>query len=150
MNLQSIAVGPISVVNPQMPLSVQISTGNTINPDGTVTPTYLPAISGVSGQVQNLTYKDLQQLEGLNLQGLRRAIYINGLTQANVRVTQQGGDLVTTPDGNVWLVAQVLELWPDWCKVAVTLQNDPAVAVTTPQSGVAPPVVISGTFGLPT
>jgi hypothetical protein len=130
MNLQAIAVGPISVVNPQLPLAIQISTGNTINPDGTVTPTYLPPIRGVSGQVQNLTYKDLVQLEGLNLQGLRRAIYINGLTQANVRVTQQGGDLVTTPDGNVWLVAQVLELWPDWCKVAVTLQNDPAAPFT--------------------
>jgi hypothetical protein len=126
MNLQAIAVGPISVVNPQVPLSIQISTGNIVNPDGTVTPTYLPPVLNVSGQVQNLTYKDLYQLEGLNLQGLKRAIYINGLSQANVRLTQQGGDLITTPDGNIWLVAQVLELWQDWSKVAVVLQIDSA------------------------
>jgi hypothetical protein len=74
-------------------------------------------------QVQALTGRDLQQIDGLNLQGTRRAIYIEGDIEGIVRPTQQGGDLITTPDGSIWLVAMVLETWPNWCKVAVTLQN---------------------------
>ena len=27
------------------------------------------------------------------------------------------------PEGNTWLCVHVLEQWPDWCKIAITLQN---------------------------
>jgi hypothetical protein len=41
----------------------------------------------------------------------------------------KGGDLLTDGNGDVWLVAMVLEQWQHsngWCSVAVTLQNDEA------------------------
>lgn len=81
----------------------------------------------VPAQVQPLTWKDLQQLDGLNLAGERRKIYLYGATDSVVRVQRKGGDLITIADGGVhagvWLVAQSLEQFPDWCSVAATLQN---------------------------
>ena len=79
----------------------------------------------VLAQVQPLTTGDLRQVEALNLQGTHRTIYINGAAAGLVRVTKQGGDLVTLPDGSVWLVTIVPEQWPDWCHAVITLQNDP-------------------------
>jgi len=75
------------------------------------------------GQVQSLTYTDLTQIDGLNIQGVRRAIYINGEVDGLVRSENKGGDIITTPNGEVWLVVLVLEYWPDWTKCVVTLQN---------------------------
>jgi len=44
------------------------------------------------------------------------------------RVTRGGGDLITIATGGVndgvWLVAQVLEQFPDWVAAACTLQNE--------------------------
>ncbi len=78
-------------------------------------------------QVQPITWRDLQQLDGLNLGGSRRKIYINGTTDGIVRSLRKGGDLVTIAGGvndGVWLVAQVLEQFPDWVSAAITLQNE--------------------------
>lgn len=125
INLQNVAVGVISVVNPQRKLSIALSNGNTVNPDGTVTPSYLPIVTGIYGQVQPLQYTDIQLIAGLNLQGTRRKLYINGALTGLQRNTLQGGDLITTlDDGNVYLVAVVAEQWPDWCSVICTLQTD--------------------------
>lgn len=122
MNLHGIVSGAIAAVNPLIELSIQVSAGYTTNADGSRTPVYETAAT-VPGQVQALQYRDLQQLDGLNIEGTRRAIYINGHVNGLVRAENKGGDLITTPDGSVWLVALVLEDWPDWCKVAVTLQD---------------------------
>lgn len=189
MNLHQQAAGAIGSVNPFIPLSIRVSTGYATADDGTRVPSYLPAAT-VSGQVQALTFRDIQQLDGLNLQGTRRAIYVNGRVEGLVRVENKGGDLITVPGaffqgsisgttltvdqvnsgqlavgdvlagsgvidgtsiaglgtgtggvgtyevdtdqtvaetamtcGAVWLVAIVLEAWPNWSKLAVTLQS---------------------------
>lgn len=125
MNLHGLAAGLVGAVNPFVTATLQVSTGYMTDAAGKQTPTYA-APATVSVQVQALTYKDLQQLDGLNLQGTRRAIYIAGVVQGLVRATRQGGDLITITSGEsagVWLVAQVIEAWPDWTKVAVTLQD---------------------------
>lgn len=125
MNLHGIASGAIAAVNPFVNGTIQVSTGSTTNPDGTRTPSY-SVLTGVSMQVQALTAGDLRQLDGLNLNGTKRGIYLNGKFDGVVRPELKGGDLITLTDGanaGVWLVAQVLEQWPDWCKCAVTLQN---------------------------
>jgi hypothetical protein len=73
-----------------------------------------------------LTYQDLQKLQGLNIAGVRKAGYLYGAWYGTVRSAQKGGDLLTTPDGQVWLVAYVLENWDisaGWTKVCLTLQN---------------------------
>lgn len=126
MNLHSIAVGLISAVNPQVLATVRVSTGYTVLPNRKQVPTY-DTMTDVPAQVQALTFRDLQQLDGLNLNGTRRAIYLYGRFDGVVRSQVKGGDLVTlvdSPNAGVWLVAQVLEQWSGWCKVAVTLQND--------------------------
>lgn len=189
MNLHQMASGAIGTVNPFVPISVRVSIGYQTDSNFNRTPAYAPAVT-VSGQVQSLTFRDLQQLDSLNLQGTRKAIYVNGRIDGIVRIENKGGDLVTVPtafftgsisgttltvsalrsgrlsvgdgltgsgvadgttitalgtglggagtyeisttqnvasvqmaSGTVWLVAMVLEQWPDWCKLAVTLQD---------------------------
>lgn len=92
-----------------------------------------PVVSGpltttlvMMAQVQPITWRDLQQMEGLNLGGVRRKIYMHGASDAVVRVKRKGGDMVVIDSGvdaGTWLVAQVLEQFPDWVCAAVTLQN---------------------------
>jgi hypothetical protein len=134
MNLHAVASQYITAVNPLVSATIQFSNGEpTINPDGSVTPGYSTPV-GVLAQVQALTFRDIVQVQGLNLQGTRRGIYLFGDIEGIVRVTAQGGDLITFPGrvggfppNTVWLTAMALETWgvsPDgWCKVAATLQN---------------------------
>lgn len=122
MNLHGIVKGAVAAVNPRTPLSLQRSTGYATGPDGGRIPVYAAPVQ-VFGQVQALTFRDIQQADSLNLQGTRRAVYLDGHWDGLVRTTKKGGDLVTFPDGSVWLIAIVLEHWPDWVKVAVTLQD---------------------------
>lgn len=127
LNLHSIASGVICSVNPLIAVTVKISTGYIINPDGTQVPTYT-SVGDVLAQIQSLTYSEVLQTQGLNLQGTRRAIYLNGRFEGLDREEKKGGDLIVYPSGTdwpygtTWLIAQVLEQWPDWCKVVVTRQ----------------------------
>jgi|SRR3974390_41224 len=123
MNLHAVAGPVVAAVNPTVPLSVLVSTGYTQDSAGKQVPQYAPETVSVPGQLQSLTFNDLQHLDGLNIQGIKRAIYLYGRIDGLVRVDSKGGDLIMTPDGNTWKVVLVLEYWPDWCKVAVTLQN---------------------------
>lgn len=189
MNLHQIASAAIGAVNPLVPLSIRVSLGYATDSDFVRVPSYAPAVT-VPGQVQALSYRDIQQVDSLNLQGIRRAIYVNGRVDGLVRVEGKGGDLVTVPgaffrgsisgttltvssigsgrislndgltgsgvldgtritalgtgtggvgtyevdldqtveegnlaSGAVYLVALVLEQWPNWCKLAATLQD---------------------------
>ena len=124
MDLHQIVSGGIGQVNPYVTGSIQVSTGNQQNPngDGTLIPTY-NVVPQVPMQVQELTERDIRMLDGLNIQGSQKVIYVRGLVQGLVRTKNKGGDLITLQDGSVWLVTAVLEAWPDWCKVSVTLQN---------------------------
>jgi len=129
MNLQQITGAYVSAVNPMVPCSVQVSTGNTVAADFTRVPSYAAPVI-LQGQIQSLTFRDITQIEGLNLNGTRKAIYLTGKVDALVREENKGGDLITFPDGTIWLVAIVLEGWlqhtgsnePGWVKVAVTQQ----------------------------
>ncbi len=122
MDLFGLTAGTVAVINPLVPMIIRVSTGYTTGADGESIPTYAAPVT-LPGQVQPLTYKDLKQLDGLNLSGSVNAMYVEGHINGIVRVDNKGGDLITDPDGKVWLVNQVLEYWPDWTKVAVTLQN---------------------------
>lgn len=125
MNLHNI-VGPIiAAVNPWVLASIQPSQGYKTNDDGSRVPAYADALD-VLVQMQALQYNDLMQVSGLNIQGERRAMYANGEWDAVVRSTQEGGDLVTLPDGSVWLLVFQFEDWSStagWTKFCVTKQN---------------------------
>jgi hypothetical protein len=122
MNLHSLVAPAIAAINPFVPITVQVSIGATSNPNSSRTPTY-EKFTNVSAQVQQLTAKDIAHLDGLNIQGSMRKIYVNGNIDAIVRFNQKGGDLITMPDGVLYLTTAVLERWPDWCAVSITLQN---------------------------
>lgn len=125
MNLNAI-VGPIvGSVNDWVTIAIQPSQGYNTAPDGDREPAYGPT-QFVLAQMQALTYTDLTQVSGLNITGERRAIYVNGDYQGVVRSSQEGGDIVTLPDGTVWLLVYQLENWHTtggWVKFVITKQN---------------------------
>lgn len=122
MNLHGIVSGVVSAVNPKIRVQVQFSAGSTTGADFSRIGSYSAPVS-MLGDVQPLTSPDLRLLDQLNIQGAQKAIYLSGNLQGVIRVTQQGGDLITLPDGTVWLTVTVLEQWPDWVKAAIRLQN---------------------------
>ena len=122
MNLNAIVSPAIGAINPNIRLSVQVAISYATAADGSRAPMYNAPVE-VWGQLQPLSYDDIRQIEGMNLQGMRKRIYLNGTIKGLVRGRRMGGDLITTPDGQVWKVALVTEAWPDWTSAVVTLQE---------------------------
>lgn len=129
MDLAGIVSPLINAINPDTIGKIMVSTGKyTTDSDGTRTPAY-DTVPNVSLQVQAASTDDLKMIDSLNIQGVKHVIYIHGQYNAIVRPQNKGGDLVIIDDGGpyngTWKIVVVLEQWPDWCKVAVTLQNNP-------------------------
>lgn len=132
MDLNGIASAATRSVTPPVAAQVWLSTGSATAADGTRTPTY-DTESRVTVDMQALSGRDLAQLDGLNVQGVQRAAYVRGDIQGLVRVRGKGGDLLVIPPGpdapayavGSWLVVVVMETWPDWCKVGLSLQVVP-------------------------
>lgn len=128
MDLRGIANGISNTVNGNIIVSVQASTGTTAGAGFRQVPAYAAPVTGPA-QIQALTNKDIRQLDGLNIQGVTKAIYLRGPLAGVVRPTGQGGDLVIIAAPapvsfiGTWLVVQVLESWPTWTKVAIQLQG---------------------------
>lgn len=130
MNLHRIVSGAIRAVNPFTKLRIQVSNGYTQNSAGQQIPAYCDPVE-VFGDVQALTAGEIQHLDALNIQGRAMAFYINGNIDGLIRPNQQGGDLITIVSGgnnkqligSLWLVREVAEYWPDWCKVLAILQD---------------------------
>jgi hypothetical protein len=122
MNLHLIVSGAVGTINLPILLSIAVSTGYTTASDGTQAPTYAAPVSAY-GDMQALSYKDIQQLSGLNIQGVKQKIYINGRIDGLIRSENKGGDLITLPDGSVYLVSIILEYWDSWCCAGICLQN---------------------------
>ena len=130
-NIHGIAVGVVSFVNPQVPVSVQFSTGVAATAaDGTLVPGYSAPVT-VQAQVQDFSTRDLRQVDGLNLSGTYRSVYFFGDVEVVVRFAKFGGDLVTFPNpvgripaGSVWLTVIQTEAWAQgWCKCVIVLQD---------------------------
>lgn len=124
MDLNGIANLAAEVVNPNIPVSIQASTGYTIGSGLKQVPTYASAVSGYA-QVQELSSSELKQVEGLNIQGVMRKLYLRSPLNGVIRPDGKGGDLVTIA-GQIWLVVKTLELWPLWCAVLIVLQEQPS------------------------
>jgi hypothetical protein len=125
MNLHGIASPYVGAVNPLIPVFVLVSTGSTTAADFSRAPSFASPIQ-VLGEVQPITTRDLAQIEGINLGGVRWKIYLNGEVNSIVRPESKGGDLIVIPTGahaGTWLVVQVLEQFPDWVCAAIVQQN---------------------------
>ena len=133
LNLHAIAAPFVGIVNPAVPASLAVNTGYTTNPAGKRAATYAAGVA-LDAQVQALSSGELELMEGLNIQGVKRAMYLNGNVKGVDRALGDGGDLIsfgatadvpTSLQGTVWLVSVVLETWDTsgWCKVGVVKQN---------------------------
>ena len=120
MDLRGIANGVSSTVNPNKTVTVRRSTGYTIGAGRKQVPGYADPVTGPA-QIQALDANDIKQLDGLNIQGTVRAIYLRGVLAGVVRPDGTGGDLVEI-GAETWLVVKVLEGWPAWTKAAIVLQ----------------------------
>lgn len=129
MDLRGLANSISNAVNPNMIVTVTPSTGFTIGAGAKQIPTYGPSVTGPA-QLQALDGADLKQIDGLNLEGVIRAIYLRGALNGVVRTAGKGGDLVTiappspAPYVGTWLVAKILETWPLWTKAVIVLQTN--------------------------
>lgn len=123
MDLRGIANSVSSVINQNVPVTLNRSTGYTIDP---ATRKQVPTYTSTTGygQMQALDGDDLRQLDGLNIQGVLRALYLYGDAAGVIRPDSRGGDTVTIA-GKVWLVVRVLEHWdnPTWVKLAINYQG---------------------------
>lgn len=126
MNLSAIVMGAIAAVNPLFAITVQVSTGSTIGPDGKRTPSYAAPVSA-QAQLQPLSTGDIRHFDMLNIQGDFKKLYILGEIDGLVRSKNKGGDLVTfVTTGQVWLVSEIAEDWmptAGWTCAYITLQN---------------------------
>lgn len=123
MDLRGLANGVTSTINRNETVTVLRSTGYTIGAGAKQVPAFAAPVTGPA-QVQALDANDIKQLDGLNIQGTIRAIYLRGTLAGVVRPNQTGGDIVKRKnETESWLVVKVLESWPDWTKAAIVLQG---------------------------
>lgn len=126
MNLHGIVRGAIGSVNPDVEVRFLRSVGYSSGAGGRRIPQYA-SLRTVKAQVQALSSRELRHLAAQNIQGVMRSVYLYGDVEGVVRVNQRGGDLLQfapVPGDPIadWLVVEVFETWPDWCRVAVCLQ----------------------------
>jgi len=135
INLRGIANRAIQRVNPDVMVTINRSTGYEINDAGTQIPTYEEMTA--RAQVQPTSYSDQQKLDGLNIQGVSRIVYLEADVAGIIRIDKRGGDQIVFPAGlmpedapdpvtgnpPVWQVTSVLEAYASgWRKCSVTLQ----------------------------
>lgn len=123
MNIFSLVHKAVGVVSPRIRVSIQVNQSSVTSPDGSRKPTLAPPQMALVS-IQALQFNDITQADALNIQGVRRKMYVYGEVDGLVRVKNKGGDIVTLPDGTVWKVAIVAESWPEWTSCIITLQNE--------------------------
>lgn len=123
MNLHGIASPMIGIVNPFVTAQLYVSTGKTVNADFSTTPSYAAPVS-MQVQAQELSFKELEHANNLNLQGILKSIYCPGTVRAVDRVSGTGGDKIVI-DGDTYLAVAISEQWPDWVRVIGQLQVNP-------------------------
>lgn len=127
MNLRSLVNPFTQVTNCNQEINWIQSTGYITNDAGKRTPTTITLT--IQAQIQALSATDLKHIDGLNITGVMRSVYMYGNAAGVVRVDQIGGDILVFPEvpggtPRKWLVTQVMETWSDWCRVIVTLQDN--------------------------
>lgn len=123
MNLHARAAPAIGRVNPHKYGVAYINAGYTTATTGKRVPVYT-VHEDVEMQVQPLTTGELRLLQGMQVQGIKRAVYLYGSIVGMVRKDGTGGDILEFEDAR-WLVVEVFETWNGWRKVAVAQQLGP-------------------------
>lgn len=127
MNIRGLANRYTQITNKNIQINWVQSNGYVTDDAGARTPKTITLT--VSAQVQALSASDLKHIDGLNITGVMRSVYMYGNAAGVVRADQIGGDILVFPEApnccnRNWLITQVVETWPDWCHVIATLQVD--------------------------
>jgi hypothetical protein len=61
-------------------------------------------------------------MNDMNMTGIHRKVWCDTILSGGDRLDGTGGDLLTLPDGTIWLVVEVVEAWPDWCSALLQKQ----------------------------
>jgi hypothetical protein len=130
LNLHGIVSGYIGTVNPFIAAEVYQSNGYTTTGSGKQVPAFNAPVP-LQIQKQELSFKDLRQMDSLNVQGEFTTVYLNGEIYGVDRGTARGGDIFTI-NGDTWLVVAIPEQWPDWCRVILCKQISGPPVVTSP------------------
>lgn len=126
IDVRVIANSVTPITNENMSITWLQSNGYTTNDAGKRVPT--TKTKKIDAQVQGISAERLKQIDGLNLEGVYRSIHLYGDSEGVIRVDQKGGDIFQfpeVPNGKIrnWKVVQVMETWPTWSRVLVTLQS---------------------------
>lgn len=137
INLRAMANSVTSAINPNIPAVLKRSTGYTTDDAGVRVNTFTE--QNIVIQSQSMTSKELQLVESLGLQGYTRAVHLNGNIEGLRRHVEQGADILTfkqhdDAEAMDWLVVQVMESWPNWCRVLLCRQAK-TPAITPPTGG---------------
>jgi hypothetical protein len=113
------------ITNPNVCINWIQSTGCVTNNAGKRTPTFITL--SVEAQIQALSTSDLEHTDGLNITNVMRTVYLYGNAAGVVRADNIGGDILVFPEipsssNKNWLITKVVETWPEWSKVIVSLQ----------------------------
>jgi hypothetical protein len=130
MNLRGLANQVSRTVNPNILVTVKTSAGSTVGSAGRQIPNYNAPVAGPA-QIQALDNSDLKKMEGLNIQGSLRALYMRGPLAGVIRPDSKGGDIVLIGSNSgapallqgTWLIVKVLESWTDWTKCVIQKQS---------------------------
>ena len=122
MQIRNIANSITRAVNPNITAISRRYKGQTIGAGRKQVPEYYDDVT-VTIQLQPMNAGEIRHVDGLNIQGLVKAIYINGSYYGVNRTMQKGGDLFII-DGKTWLVIEPSELWTDWTRCLACLQVD--------------------------
>ena len=128
INLRKIANRAIQCVNPNQKVTWKRFSGYTKDEYFRRVPNYED--DTIMANIQALSTSDLQLSDGLNLTGIKRKVWADGLIQTTNRADGLGGDILVFPEvrggePKKWLAVQEVEPWNgDWCSVIVVLQKD--------------------------
>lgn len=125
MNLRGMVNKYTQLTNPNVFINWIQSTGYTTDNTGRRTPTSVTL--SVEAQIQALSTSDLEHTDGLNITNVMRTVYLYGNAAGVVRADNIGGDILVFPEipnssNKNWLITKVVETWPEWSKVIVSLQ----------------------------
>ncbi len=125
INVRAMANARTQVVNSNQTISLQRSTGYTTSPNGTQVPTFT-TLSG-EAQIQALGPEDLKYMNSLNIQGVKRKVYLYGNWMGVVRTDSKGGDVLSFPQipggtAQQWKAVTIFETWDSWSAIGVVLQ----------------------------
>lgn len=117
MDVRTMANSGSNLVNPNITVTYARSTGYTIGAGARQIPSYAAPVNFFA-QVQRLNQYDLKKFQHLTEQGVLHKIFARGEMAGIVRLTSDGGDLLTI-NGQTWAILAIVGQWSLWVEAII-------------------------------